>query len=137
MAGHCGPDHKVEGVPDRGQGVAQLVGEGREEFVLPAIGFGYFFFSSRRRHTRLQGDWSSDVCSSDLELAQFGCPHEIAALKDELLYAPDRNKPETRAFEQACRETGLTGARLFERCGLRSEERRVGKECRSRWSPYH
>src|SRR5256885_11012160 len=34
-------------------------------------GAGYshscFFFSSRRRHTRLQGDWSSDVCSSDLE----------------------------------------------------------------------
>src|SRR5205807_6490245 len=29
-----------------------------------------FFFTSRRRHTRLQGDWSSDVCSSDLELAQ-------------------------------------------------------------------
>src|SRR3989454_9483807 len=28
-----------------------------------------FFFSSRRRHTRLQGDWSSDVCSSDLSLA--------------------------------------------------------------------
>src|SRR5205807_3194202 len=27
-----------------------------------------FFFSSRGRHTRLQGDWSSDVCSSDLEL---------------------------------------------------------------------
>lgn len=52
------------------------------------------------------------------ELAQFKCPPEIAALKDELLYAPDRNKPEIRAFEQACRETGLTGARLFERCGL-------------------
>src|SRR5256885_3477250 len=34
-----------------------------------------FFFSSRRRHTRLQGDWSSDVCSSDLE-AQ---PHQVAA----------------------------------------------------------
>src|SRR5256885_6363401 len=29
----------------------------------------FFFFSSRRRHTRLQGDWSSDVCSSDLLLA--------------------------------------------------------------------
>src|SRR5256885_9726185 len=28
----------------------------------------FFFFSSRRRHTRLQGDWSSDVCSSDLTL---------------------------------------------------------------------
>src|SRR5256885_15647015 len=30
----------------------------------------FFFFSSRRRHTRLQGDWSSDVCSSDLEFKQ-------------------------------------------------------------------
>src|SRR5256885_5003903 len=30
-----------------------------------------FFFSSRRRHTRLQGDWSSDVCSSDLDKHQF------------------------------------------------------------------
>src|SRR2546426_2440982 len=29
--------------------------------------FSFFFFSSRRRHTRLQGDWSSDVCSSDLK----------------------------------------------------------------------
>src|SRR2546426_2106735 len=28
----------------------------------------FFFFSSRRRHTRLQGDWSSDVCSSDLDI---------------------------------------------------------------------
>ena len=52
------------------------------------------------------------------ELAQFKCPPQIAALKEELLYAPDRNKPETRAFEQACREAGLSGARLFERCGL-------------------
>src|SRR6266850_103104 len=30
----------------------------------------WFFFSSRRRHTRLQGDWSSDVCSSDLDAAR-------------------------------------------------------------------
>src|SRR5256885_330426 len=29
------------------------------------LGVDFFFFSSRRRHTRLQGDWSSDVCSSD------------------------------------------------------------------------
>src|SRR5256885_10957665 len=34
-----------------------------------ALSYFYFFFSSRRRHTRLQGDWSSDVCSSDL----IGC----------------------------------------------------------------
>src|SRR2546426_3060287 len=32
----------------------------------------FFFFSSRRRHTRLQGDWSSDVCSSDLPRDQRG-----------------------------------------------------------------
>src|SRR6266850_4584695 len=32
----------------------------------------FFFFSSRRRHTRLQGDWSSDVCSSDLILVSVG-----------------------------------------------------------------
>src|SRR5256885_10946135 len=32
----------------------------------------FFFFSSRRRHTRLQGDWSSDVCSSDLYVNQLG-----------------------------------------------------------------
>jgi exoribonuclease-2 len=51
-------------------------------------------------------------------LARFDCPPEIAALREELLYAPDRNKPETRALEQACRETGLAPVRLFERCGL-------------------
>ena len=51
-------------------------------------------------------------------LARFECPPEIAALKDELLYAPDRNKPETRAFEQAAKQSGLSAPRLFERCGL-------------------
>src|SRR6266850_5894605 len=33
----------------------------------------YFFFSSRRRHTRVQGDWSSDVCSSDLKRGNRVC----------------------------------------------------------------
>jgi exoribonuclease-2 len=50
-------------------------------------------------------------------LARFDCPVEVERLRDELLYAPDRNKPETKALEQACRETGLAPARLFERCG--------------------
>lgn len=53
-----------------------------------------------------------------LALARFECPAEIAPLRDELLYAPDRAKPETRALEQACERTGLSAARLFERCGL-------------------
>src|SRR5256885_17142802 len=39
----------------------------------------FFFFSSRRRHTRLQGDWSSDVCSSDLIAAQDGCTIKLDA----------------------------------------------------------
>jgi exoribonuclease-2 len=51
-------------------------------------------------------------------LARFECPPEVAALKHELLYGPDRSKPQTRAFEQACKATGLVPARLFERCGL-------------------
>ena len=55
-------------------------------------------------------DWAA-------RLARFECPPEIERLKDELLYAPDRNKPETKAFEQACAQTGLSGARLLERCG--------------------
>src|SRR5256885_7172965 len=36
------------------------------EYRISDVRFQCFFFSSRRRHTRLQGDWSSDVCSSDL-----------------------------------------------------------------------
>src|SRR2546426_5572554 len=41
--------------------------------MLPTTMLEFFFFSSRRRHTRLQGDWSSDVCSSDLA----GSPDEV------------------------------------------------------------
>src|SRR2546426_551250 len=41
----------------------------------------FFFFSSRRRHTRLQGDWSSDVCSSDLDHAGPEAPEELAAVE--------------------------------------------------------
>lgn len=51
-------------------------------------------------------------------LARFDCPAEIAARKDGLLYGSDRNQPEAKALEQACRQTGLAPARLFERCGL-------------------
>src|SRR5256885_1380058 len=38
--------------------------------------FLFFFFSSRRRHTRLQGDWSSDVCSFDLSLTGYVNVHD-------------------------------------------------------------
>src|SRR3989454_8678826 len=39
-----------------------------------SVFFVFFFFSSRRRHTRLQGDWSSDVCSSDLLRSSWAFP---------------------------------------------------------------
>lgn len=51
------------------------------------------------------------------ELKADRLPPEIAALTDALLYEPDRNKPETKAFETACAETGLTTAQLLFRCG--------------------
>src|SRR4051812_49929046 len=41
------------------------------------VGF-LFFFSSRRRHTRLTCDWSSDVCSSDLQQVEPDRPHDAA-----------------------------------------------------------
>src|ERR1039457_6327200 len=43
--------------------------------------FCFFFFSSRRRHTRLQGEWSSDVCSSDLIVLPHK-PHFIGQPED-------------------------------------------------------
>src|SRR6266446_7808215 len=42
----------------------------------------FFFFSSRRRHTRLQGDWSSDVCSSDLP---DGDVHDVSGAYREVV----------------------------------------------------
>src|SRR5690242_21629255 len=83
----------------------------------------YFFFSSRRRHTRLTCDWSSDVCSSDLE--RVG-PAEVAArlLLDRAIAVS------TELSDGATRDAAAGVAHAN-----RSEERRVGKECRSRWAP--
>src|SRR2546428_4875313 len=41
--------------------------------LMSLVSSSFFFFSSRRRHTRSDRDWSSDVCSSDLELPEPGC----------------------------------------------------------------
>ena len=64
----------------------------------------------KRRTQEAIGAWAA-------ALARGECPPEIAAMKDELLYALDRGKPQAKALELACKETGLTAARLFERCG--------------------
>src|SRR5204863_3876550 len=94
----------------------------------------FFFFSSRRRHTRSLRDWSSDVCSSDLESASA-----IYAAGAVFAWAGISFALGHRFLEVARQYIRADNARqlFFHRSIERSEERRVGKECRSRWSPYH
>src|SRR5438445_3601168 len=83
-----------------------------------------FFFSSRRRHTRYWRDWSSDVCSSDLGEVHspLDSTHVASAVGINLVTSVVR----------------VEGHRLWVlSTSGRSEERRVGKECRSGWSPDH
>src|ERR1039457_4569996 len=57
----------------------------------------FFFFSSRRRHTRLQGDWSSDVCSSDL--FAFSLPRLLIAIRCSHVAMPlELNESQTRSL---------------------------------------
>src|SRR5690606_40004711 len=79
-----------------------------------------FFFSSRRRHTRFSRDWSSDVCSSDLRPGIHADTDRNITVAGGVNHRlnPVLAANITRVNPQA-----------------RSEERRVGKECRSRWWP--
>src|SRR5438270_9653193 len=86
--------------------------------------FVFFFFSSRRRHTRFDCDWSSDVCSSDLARP----PTEPAVTT---------MMPRTSAMLLGSTWPRTATSAAPARMGARPEERRVGKECRSRGSPYH
>src|SRR5207248_5966889 len=91
-----------------------------------------FFFSSRRRHTRSYGDWSSDVCSSDLRRAQ--------RRENVVAVVPAAGDVAARGAERIGERRGPVDrkdvpARRLERRGdrrrrahSRSEERRVGKE---------
>src|SRR5256886_7767432 len=96
--------------------------------------FCFFFFSSRRRHTRFDCDWSSDVCSSDLG------PAMNIVLAIGLLTGVYMVHYETPVFlDKPAVISWIKQDSPAAKAGLqpRSEERRVGKECRSRWSPYH
>src|SRR5262245_63855673 len=97
--------------------------------LLCFIFFFFFFFSSRRRHTRCLSDWSSDVCSSDLELMLAVTDGRrrfpIVIVQERVLANPTR--VELQRVLDDCRIQPEVA---------RSEERRVGKECRSRWSRY-
>src|SRR5207253_6291382 len=81
----------------------------------------FFFFSSRRRHTRWPRDWSSDVCSSDLQ------DRSITVRRVNYFYGHG----ETRS--QVLFDNRLEIGRGEVVIMTRSEERRVGKECRCRW----
>src|SRR5690348_17550661 len=90
-----------------------------------------FFFSSRRRHTRWTGDWSSDVCSSDLRAARLELLRGGVAAFGVHVGEDERGalarEERGDAFADALGRAGDDGH-------LRSEERRVGKEWRSRWA---
>src|SRR5205814_7593730 len=99
-----------------------------------------FFFSSRRRHTRCLSDWSSDVCSSDLDdvpgTVRFYS--ELLGLRDGP--RPPLSFPGAWLYSGASAILHIVGGRS--RADLkpgvidhmRSEERRVGKEWSARWS---
>src|SRR5260221_485291 len=91
--------------------------------VFRSLNVLFFFFSSRRRHTRSLCDWSSDVCSSDLPV------FEADFLPSSYGFRPKRSAEQANEVIRAEANRGANW--------VRSEERRVGKECRSRWSPYH
>src|SRR3546814_8647698 len=89
--------------------------------------FFFCFFKQKTAYEMRISDWSSDVCSSDLLVGQFLVERNVGVAVD----SRDHGRLLARRGE-------LFDGRDF---GLRSEERRVGKECvstcRSRWSPYH
>src|SRR2546427_1567071 len=97
-----------------------------------------FFFSSRRRHTRFDCDWSSDVCSSDLSSVwayKQSLKIDPGDVKASLLVA--RGIVEGATYDTAQANKLKSDTAALHAFRNRSEERRVGKECRSRWSPYH
>src|SRR5690606_40272746 len=92
----------------------------------------FFFFSSRRRHTRFSRDWSSDVCSSDLNLraSTYDNGKVDATFFAKMAHGYDDNTKVVLSQE-------VFATKIMQNGKMRSEERRVGKECRSRWSLYH
>src|SRR5207248_8233609 len=97
--------------------------------------------SSRRRHTRSYGDWSSDVCSSDLADRVMKQPDGGKALYFENVVLDNGQRSQYPvvinlfgSMRRICLALGVDdldqiGERITE---MRSEERRVGKECGSR-----
>src|SRR5207248_7738547 len=97
----------------------------------------YFFFPSRRRHTRSYGDWSSDVCSSDLSVRRHAPRRRVWLLDQFVLFefghhvayggrAPARAARE--ALRDCARAYGLARSQvLFDDCGENGLAARVGR----------
>src|SRR5438445_12274419 len=86
-----------------------------------------FFFSSRRRHTRYWRDWSSDVCSSVLLQRLASQLRGLEQSREALRLAKEKVEQARTLAEETTRQ----------HLEARSEERRVGKECRSMWEANH
>src|SRR5207249_9055184 len=102
-----------------------------------------FFFSSRRRHTRSKRDWSSDVCSSDLQKKTpdplFSCPAESKSRMKRgsgVFFWGEAKRLPTPVVSPAPSMSAGPRSRPC-KARRRSEERRVGKEGKSRWTPEH
>src|SRR5699024_11600634 len=93
----------------------------------------FFFLSSRRRHTRSKRDWSSDVCSSDLNALHSAAAGYMGAASLQSAFSPHRNHGSSSAEPADPPQGGTTRrtSRLPQASGTsepRSEERRVGRE---------
>src|SRR3546814_13064022 len=104
----------------------------------------FFFVKQKTAYEMRISDWSSDVCSSDLDDSGARPPRGAQPDRDRLAAAVRRPGTGDRAAGALAHRDALpqlSGHRsLGDQIPLRSEERRVGKECvstcRSRWSPY-
>src|SRR5690606_40465804 len=90
--------------------------------------FFFFFFSSRRRHTRFSRDWSSDVCSSDLV---------VYLIVNDVTIQTDRQDIDSTQVRTWRKEVVNQLIKQHAQLYLDRKSVVVGKECRSRWSPYH
>src|SRR3546814_1553694 len=103
----------------------------------------FFFFKQKTAYEMRISDWSSDVCSSDLQthIILLDCPKRMRPrpVARNSIIAFSRVKIHTMCIIRLGKLIHAASRR--DRPPDRSEERRVGKECvstcRSRWSPYH